>query len=187
MEYPIFSGSMFSSQLKLAGLAEFRALRRWWFFWRLTKFGTTTCILCHTLPSGVICRANVLPEHKRTARESLFCLTAELWLWTVAFLLTVLATWSLISLPTSQCNRQLKIFFKANQCHVAHRMINYSQHSGIFKEEKHSLEKIDAKQFLLRFDTEGNLQNITLDPKVRSLHFQAERVLWKILKTAQPV
>lgn len=44
------------------------------------KFGTNTCISCHTLPSGVTCRANILPERKRTAHQSLFCPTAELWL-----------------------------------------------------------------------------------------------------------
>lgn len=50
---------------------------------------------------------------------------------------------------------------------MALRMINCSHHSGIFKEEKHSLEKMDVKQSLMWSDTEGNLQNITLDPKVR--------------------
>lgn len=132
------------------------------------KFGTNTCFPCHSLPSGVICKANVLPAHKRAAHESLFCITAELWLWTVAFLLTVLPTRSLISPLASQCNRQLQMFFKAHKCHVAHRKINCSHHSGIFKEEKHSLEKTDAKQFLMWSDTEDNLQNITLDPKVKS-------------------
>lgn len=65
-------------------------------------FGKNTRIPFHPPASGVVCRANVLPEHKRTAQQSLFCQTAESWLWTAAFLSTVSVTWSLISaLPSS--------------------------------------------------------------------------------------
>lgn len=65
------------------------------------SFGRNTCIPFHPPASGVVCRANVLPEYKRTAHQSVFCQTAESWLWT-AFLLTVEVTWSLISpVPSS--------------------------------------------------------------------------------------
>lgn len=66
------------------------------------SFGKNTCIPFHLAASGVVCRANVLPEYKRTAHQSLLCQTAESWLWTAAFLSTVEVTWSLISpLPSS--------------------------------------------------------------------------------------
>lgn len=165
MEYPIFSCSMFSSQLKLAGLAESRALRRRWFFEGWQSLAQTHAF--HAIPYPQVLYVGLMFCQSIRAHQSLFCLTAESWPWTADFLLIVLATWFLISPPSSQCNRQLQIFFKAHKCHVAHGMINCSHHAGIFKEEKHSLEKMNAKQFLMWSDTAGNLQNIALDPKVR--------------------
>lgn len=102
------------------------------------SFGKNTRIPFHPPASGVLCRANVLPEHKRRAHQSLFCQTAESWLWTAAFLWTV--RWPgpsfLLSptLPWQFCSR-------AHKCQVALRMISCSPHSGSLK---HSLEKAQS-------------------------------------------
>lgn len=96
------------------------------------SFGKNTSIPFHPPASGVLWRANVLPEHKRTAHQSLFCQTAQSWLWAAAFL------WSLSDLvphlsSPQQCNWPWQVCSRAHKCQVALRMISCSPHSAISK------------------------------------------------------